>query len=696
MTTTLHAPVNPPSSASIQPKAVRKFRPDIEGLRAVAVMLVVLAHSGLALTGGYVGVDVFFVISGFLITRQLAAELTARNRISFANFYARRVRRIVPAATVVIVATLVATWKWDSPLRVRSVSIDGLFSAFSGINWRLAATGTDYFQATSPPSPFQHYWSLGVEEQFYAVWPALLVILGVFVGRRFGRQKSLLWALVLVIAVSFYLSATTSTSSSSWAYFGLHTRAWELALGAFVALTVSVWTRMPPAFASQMSWLGLGFIVFAALHYGNSTVYPGTAVALPVVGAGFVIMGGCPGWPRSGELVLRRWPMQFLGKVSYSWYLWHWPVLQILPFALGHDLTTLNEWEAVGGSLGLAVLTFYLVEHPIRTQRFLIRRPYRGLALGAVLVTASIVTAVVVSNSIVIPGSGGPVLPLAQKVIATPSAIEQAVNAGAALTALPSNVQPALANAPHDHPNTRGCFSGYNSVAPLPDSACDFGDPNGTRTIAVVGDSHANAWSPAIEAFALKYHWRYILYAKPACPPGIYPDYVNPQSHRLYTECDQWRTAVFDRIDRLKPTVVLVTSQIRTLSIDPTGMVQSIHNFQASGARVLYLEDTPFAGNIGSVPDCLASHLKEIQKCSFNRHDPNTRLDNMLQRNLESAAAKKAGATLLDPTSWFCTATVCPPVINNMIVYSDNSHTTQTYVTWLSPVLGAELQKIVG
>ena len=253
---------------------VRKFRPDIEGLRAVAVTLVALSHLGLALPGGYVGVDVFFVISGFLITRQLTAELDQTGRISFRGFYARRVRRILPAATVVIVGTVLACWRWDSPLRVKTDASDGLFAAFSAINWRLAVNGTNYFQASSPPSPFQHFWSLSVEEQFYAVWPVLLLVIGVAAGRRYGRRKSAVWALLVIIAAALVLTTQTTASSPSWAYFGTQTRVWELALGALLAVTVAVWTKMPPALASQMSWLGLAMIALAAFVYDGSTAYP--------------------------------------------------------------------------------------------------------------------------------------------------------------------------------------------------------------------------------------------------------------------------------------------------------------------------------------------------------------------------------------------------------------------------------------
>ena len=675
------------------PRVVRKFRPDIEGLRAVAVTLVVLSHLGLGFPGGYVGVDVFFVISGFLISRQLLGELQRTSRISLKGFYARRVRRILPAATVVIVGTMLACWAWDSPLEVKPDALNGLFSAFSGINWRLAAQGTNYFQVGLAPSPFQHFWSLAVEEQFYVIWPALLVAVSVLAGRRYGQRKSLVWALLLIMAASLFLSIKTTGSSPSWAYFGTQTRAWELAFGALLAVTVDVWTRMPPALASQMSWTGLGLIVLSALIYSSSTEFPGIAVVVPALGSAFVIAGGCPGWSRSAELVLKQPPMQFLGKTSYSWYLTHWPILTILPLALGHALTAVNKWQVLIGSLTLAVLMYYVVEQPVRMRPWLARRPHYSLALGSALIATSILTAGIVFDGVTIPGGNG-TPGQAVTAAANTRIVEKAVAAGTRLTRLPVNVDPSLALAANDRPfTTNTCLLADTVATPIPNSKCTFGDLSATRTMAVVGDSHANAWTPAIEAFAKANHWKVVLYAKGACPPGIYPDDIDPATNRLYTQCNQWRTRVLARLDALRPQVVLVTSELRTLDIDPAGMVRAIRDYQAAGARVIYLEDTPNPGNIGSIPDCLARHPDNIEACSLPRNAPTTRLNGFIQRQVEATAAKRAGATLINPTAWFCTATTCPPVINNMIVYADNSHTTATYIKWLAPVMSAALKK---
>jgi hypothetical protein len=214
--------------------------------------------------------------------------------------------------------------------------------------------------------------------------------------------------------------------------------------------------------------------------------------------------------------------------------------------------------------------------------------------------------------------------------------------------------------------------------------------------MVVMGDSHANAWEPAIDAFGRKNGWRVILFAKAACPPGIYLNYLDPQTNRVYTQCNAWRNAVFQRVTAMKPQAVILTSELRTLDIDPTGTVQTIRILQRSGAHVIYLEDTPSPLAIGSIPDCLARHLSDLAKCSMPRRDPATRLEGMIQRGVEARAVQAAGASLIDPTKWFCTATDCPPIINNIVVYSDATHTTETYVSWLGPVMNEALLKATG
>src|SRR5690606_34449833 len=231
-------------------------------------------------------------------------------------------------STLVLVATLIAAWLWAAPIRLSTIMGDAIASALYGINYRLAVQGTDYWNAEADPSPLQHYWSLAVEEQYYFIWPLLLLISAlVWRGRRTVQTRSVVAVLVAVGLLSFGLSVSQTPHLASWAYFGLHTRAWELALGALVAVGASALSRTPSMLAAGLTWAGLAMVGWSAITYGEATVFPGYAAAVPVVGTALVIAGGCA-TPRAGaQTLLRLPPFQVIGKLSYGWYLWHWPVL---------------------------------------------------------------------------------------------------------------------------------------------------------------------------------------------------------------------------------------------------------------------------------------------------------------------------------------------------------------------------------
>jgi hypothetical protein len=435
-------------------------------------------------------------------------------------------------------------------------------------------------------------------------------------------------------------------------------------------------------------------IAIAGLTFNNGTVYPGTAVILPVIGSAFVIAGGCPGWARSGEFLLKRRPFQFIGRVSYSWYLTHWPFFIILPLALDHSLTAAGKWVVLGGSLALAIVMFYAIEHPIRSAKVFGAHRVLSLSMGGAFVSCAVVVALVVASQGTSFSSGGNVQALSKD--ATTVQVEAAVLAGSQLKTLPP-VTPSLAQAKNDQPKTTSpCLVSDPDPNLAPENACTFGDPTAARTIVVMGDSHANSWIPAYDQFGKAHQWKVIEYAKAACPPGVYPNDVDPITNRLYTQCNTWRAAVFNRIRLMRPAYVLVTSELRTLDIDTSGMVETIHTLQAAGSKVIYQEDTPNPQKIGPVPDCLALHSKDIQACAMDRKQPSTRLEGMIQRKVENAAVTEAGAKLIDPANWFCTASTCPAVIDGIVVYSDNSHVTATYTSWLAPVLGQALVKITG
>ena len=371
------------TDTTASPVPTLRHRDDIQGLRAIAVLTVIASHAGVPfLPGGFVGVDVFFVISGFLISQLLFREVEKSGRVSIPGFYARRARRILPAATLVTVATIVASAIWLSAIDLVEVVKDSLWAVFFAANIHFAEVGTDYFAAEEPPSPLQHYWSLSVEEQFYLVWPALLLVL-VLVSRRRAQQKALpkrlVFGVLLVVTVASFVWSVVSTSSDPLAaYFSTPARAFELGLGALTALVA-------PAVAARWSALvrglvcatGLVLIAVACVAYTDQTAFPGSAAALPVVGSALVLLAGAGGQATQPIPVraLGVLPMRTVGDWSYSLYLWHWPVLIIAQRRLDEDLGFWRTTLCVVVVFVLSALTYRYVEQPFRSpKRFPVRR----------------------------------------------------------------------------------------------------------------------------------------------------------------------------------------------------------------------------------------------------------------------------------------------------------------------------------
>jgi peptidoglycan/LPS O-acetylase OafA/YrhL len=371
----------------------RSFRPDVEGLRAIAVLLVVLEHAGVpALRGGYIGVDVFFVLSGFLITGLLLREQERDGQVSLPQFYARRARRILPASTLVLVTTVAAAFILLGTNRAIRVTTDGQWASLFAANVRLIEQGTSYLSAQLPPSPLQHYWSLAVEEQFYLVWPFVVwAVIRLGSGRRL--RTSLAGILTGIIAGSLAWSVWQTGVSEAAAYFSPLTRAWELAAGALLAVAVPALLRLPTRLGVALSLFGLLSIITAALLFDGDTPIPGYAVALPVGGA-FLALAGCTIAPsRGSETLLATRPLQWIGKRSYAWYLWHWPLLAIVAARIGHPATTLENVAICMIALSIAAISFSLIEHPIhRSTRLMAGTPWLSIALGGVLVASSFET----------------------------------------------------------------------------------------------------------------------------------------------------------------------------------------------------------------------------------------------------------------------------------------------------------------
>ncbi|KUL28674.1 acyltransferase family protein [Actinoplanes awajinensis] len=647
------------------------FRPDIEGLRAVAVLLVVLGHAGVPLAaGGYVGVDVFFVISGFLITSLLLRE-AATGRVSIRRFYARRAMRLLPAAALVLVTTLVAARLWLPAIRMGELARDALSAAGYVANLRFAVTGTDYLNADAPPSPFQHFWSLAVEEQFYLVWPLLLLL---------PKKKPLLVALVLA---SFTAGVLETARSAPWGYFGPHARAWELGVGALLAAFLK-----NPRPNTWLGGAGLAGILVAALWFDDGTAYPGGFALLPVAGAAAVLAGGFR------PLAAR--PLQVVGRLSYGWYLWHWPLLLIGPAALGVEPSLPLALLLAAVALGLAWMTYHLVENPLRQHAQLRRRPIRALGLGAGLsgAVAAVAVTIALLPHPVPAGAAIRDLPAAAARATDPYAvITRAVRSSRTTRELPANLTPSLTTVNADKARVWADQCHVEVPVLVAPAGCVYGDPASATTIVLYGDSHAAQWFPALEQLATRRHWKLVSLSKSSCSAAdlrLWHDGLK----REYTECGAFHTSAVARIRALRPALVVIGSSFNYRPVDTR--TDEATQWQAAWQRtvtsvrapVALIADTPYLGG-ERVPICVArqARLKRINRCGKSAA---TALRGPAQR---SVLHRLTGVTVIDPVPWLCTD-FCPPVIGNVLAYRDSNHLTSTYARTVAPLLEQALPQL--
>jgi peptidoglycan/LPS O-acetylase OafA/YrhL len=668
-----------------------KFRPDIEGLRAFAVVSVVLYHADLlGVRSGFIGVDVFFVISGFLITRLLLEAVGEHGIRALPTFYTRRIRRLLPAAMTVVVATVAAARIWARPLSVRPIATDGIFTTFYGLNYRLAVEGTQYLNEGRAASPLQHFWSLAVEEQFYLCWP-ILIVLVMYMGRR-HRNALLGLLLAVIVAGSFYYSVILTPADAPWAYFSLGTRAWELGLGALVALGASKLAQLPTPVAWIGGWLGLAAVVASAFVYNGKTPYPGSAAALPVVGAGLLIACGCAVQGGVAGLLGVR-PLQFGGRVSYSWYLWHWPMLVIAPMILGHALGWPERLAVVVLSLAAAFITFKLIENPARSLKL----PNPQWFAGGLVLSGSAVlaAAVVIANPQPLVGTGRAAT-VARAPTATPAVTREmnaAIVAGLRMTNAPRNLTPQPAQAYNDVPvsSNDGCHASLLAVTQGP---CVYGDKHSKYTVVLFGDSHMQQWQPAFIQAGTYARWRVVNWTKAGCAPQEVAEF-NSQLNRVYTECYTWRAQTLRRIAALNPTVVVVTgADVEAQNLSSAAFADTtlatVRTLQrTTTAKIVYLEDTPFPGY--DVAGCVAAHLDDVKACNL----PLSRAYNQARyQAVDHALRNLGGVTLVEPRRWMCADNVCPAVVGNLLVFRDQSHLSVGFSRWLAPRITSLLDEL--
>ncbi len=650
----------------------RPKRLDIQGLRAVAVLLVLLFHAEIpGFGGGYVGVDVFFVISGFLISSHLLESLRDRGTISFGAFYARRARRLLPAAFAVIVATVVTAAVWVSPVQFPYVVNDALAAALYLPNMWFAYIETDYL-APKLPSLLLHYWSLGLEEQFYLVWPLLLW--AVFRLRR----RWMAAAIAVVTAASFVGCVWLTATDLPKAFFWLPPRMWEFGLGALVALARLNRDRLlPPRLVAPAGWAGLAAIAASGSLFSVGTDFPGYVAALPVAGTALLIAAG-PG-RGSPAAVLSLRPLTWIGDISYSVYLVHWPALA-LPYAATAYTEALPLWLRAGiaaSCLPVGWLLYTLVEQPGRHARWLVTaRPRRTLGVAAAgmvtVITGVLAISAVYNPPILDAGKPAPHTALTAKPVGT--------------AYVPSNLTPSLAHAHADRPAiyTNGCHRYTPSVDP---AGCRTGTDPTAPLVVLFGDSHAAQWYTALADLAEDGLIRLESHTKDGCPPA--------SIHvRRYPQCDVWRDGVLDVIATARPALVLLGSYGRyyTAHRDVTsaawrdGLARTIERLPPQ-TRVAIIADTPSADV--SRPICLGRFLDDAQRCAIPRV---AAFDDAVRRaELDVVAA--GAARNLDYTRYLCDDTSCPAILlGDTLVYFDGNHITTAMSRALAGVVGADIE----
>ncbi|MET9402052.1 acyltransferase family protein [Kitasatospora sp. NPDC002965] len=666
-----------------RPRTRAAFRPDIEGLRGVAVLSVLAFHATVpAFTGGYVGVDIFFVISGFLITGLLLAR-----PIGLWDFASRRARRILPAAAVVLVATALAGGALLDPLRGTDLARDLIASAGQFANWRFVGQQTDYLAAERDPSPLQHFWSLGVENQFYLLWGVLLLGLARYlVGRR--RTAAISVATLAVGGVSLLLCIRWTAGSAPLGYFSTASRLWEFAAGACAALAAPALTarlgrggpgtRLGGWVLRVLGWAGAAAVVIAVFRYDRNTPFPGSAALLPVLGTAAVLLAGpahrALGPTDAGRLLATR-PLRAAGRLSYAWYLWHWPVLIIAQARYGAlPWTTLVLLTAA--SALPAWLTMRLVEQPLRYGSS--PAPRRGLAVGASALIIPLIAGLTLGGGTV-RALGDPNAPA----VAPAGAVD-----GPGLLAPGTRVlalTPSLARAREDFPPGKGCeipLAAENSPR------CLFGTESSPDRIVLIGDSHAGQWISAALAMADQRHWALEVLVKPGCPLATLTVRNNVLG-RTFEECDRWRENTLTRLAvGPKPRLVLMAGLNRYGGQDERteGWTRTLDRLSALGTPLAYLGDTPMPGK--DIPTCLAASDGRSDACFFPR-------ESAFERDplIDGGLAGRYGVSVLDLGPLLCPGTGldCPSVLEGVILYRDTGHITDTLARVLAPRLDQAL-----
>ena len=642
------------------------FRPDIEGLRGAAILLVVLFHARVpAFAGGFVGVDVFFVLSGFFITGLLVRERESTGDVRLGEFYGRRALRLLPALLVVLFATLAIVMTLYAPIdRARIASTARVVALHAG-NVEYARGAVNYFG--SGDNPFLHTWSLAVEEQFYLVWPLLLVVMVPLLLRDDvdprAERRTALRCITGFGIISFVTSLWLTPVAQPWAFFGMPSRIWEFALGGALSLALPDHEPAGERGAMALQVLGLAAVALAVALYDRATPYPGVAALLPALGACALIAGGAWAPESAISRALGVGPLRWLGRVSYAWYLWHWPLVG-LGAVLDPGIGAAGRlvWSAL--ALGPAWLTYRFVERPARSGGAS-RIADRWVAPAALVMS--------VAAALVAHGA----MRSAQRRAAQPD-------------------QRPFADARDDRIAPE-CWSATVEEA----KHCEFGDRSSSTVVALLGDSHAQHWLAGFDVAGREHHWRIDAMVKGGCPVADMSALGNARFSRYYRECARYREAMLRRIIAMRPAAVVLSSwdhyippdgSIEDWQVTPEmwrrGLRRTYERLVAAGIPTIAMRDVPRTGF--DVPACLsrrAAALPFAHECVYERRS------SLVPRAIEAqdAAARGLPVHLISMNDQVCATALCPVVQRGVVVFTDDNHLTSSFARSVAPVLGERI-----
>jgi peptidoglycan/LPS O-acetylase OafA/YrhL len=698
-----------------------EHRRDIQGLRAVAVLLVLADHAGAAwLPGGFVGVDVFFVVSGYLITLLLVREAQATGRVRIGEFYARRARRILPAATVVVLATLAYAAVELSASRVQRLRVDAAWSAFFAANVHFSREGADYFAWGRETSPLQHFWSLAVEEQFYLVWPPLLAASVLVIARRHGHglsgSRGLTWLVGALLGASLAWSLVLTAHAPAVAYYSSPARGWELATGALLAVHEPRLSRLGPASRRVLGAGGLVALAAAAAGFDASSAFPGWRALVPVLGTAALVAAGTA-HPGGATRLLCLQPLPWLGDLSYSLYLWHWPLLVLGPEWLSWRPGPGRTAVLLALTLAAAFTTYHLVENPVRRNARL-RTGRRALLLWPITVGAVLVAAVgaqhhadrllrdrmsgegLDQSSVLGPapeptrptrrGHGGrgsmsngrpsvPARSLPERLTEALEVADSGAPVPLPLTIVPRQPEKVFRLPPE-------CIV---DPAETSTKVCPVGEVTATTTIVVLGDSQAGEWMPAVDLIGRAEGLRVLPLIKLGCPPFDVP--VVDGGGADFWQCTRFREWALDYIQDVRPDMVLVGSEATSdrlrsapgLDLAGTwaaGVGRTLERLEQLSGSVVVLADTP---DFGFDPvDCLTDPDSRLDDCIGTPHD------GLAEANEATRiVAQRTGAGYVDTVGLVCVRGRCPLVVDRTMTFMDDAHVSAAWSAALAPDL---------